>query len=171
MGCRFPSYSLPHEVPSSTKKGPPNLQQKELDRDLDMASVKQTRILANRYGITTPPGSKHAYAKRTFVSKSARKISLKRRPLAPVAGVLSDMIPSNQVLIKNHFKPIEIKIGMHIVKIEPTGPSTPELIEEDVMIETAHFRLFLKHVDSLEVHAASYSGNCSRSGSECNTPM
>ena len=137
-----------------------------------MASLKQTRILANRYGITTPPGSKLAYAKRTFVSKS-RKISLKRRRLAPVAGVLSDIMPPNQVLIKNHFKPIEITIGMHIVKIEPTGPSTPELIEEDVMIETAHFRLFLKHVDSLDVHAASYSGTCSRSGSAtaCNTPM
>ena len=84
-----------------------------------MASLKQTRILAHRYGITTPPGSKHEYAKRTFVSKS-RKISLKRQRLAPVAGVLSDIIQPNQVLIKNHFKPIEITIGMHIVKIEPS---------------------------------------------------
>ena len=135
-----------------------------------MASLKQTNILAQRYGISTPAGSR--LAKRTFIGKP-RKISPKSRRLVPLASVrrqiLSEHIPLKQLNI--NFKPIEIKIGMHIVKIEPTGPSTPELIEEDIKIETAHFRLFLKHVDSLDAHAASYSGNCSRSGSSCSTPM
>ena len=60
---------------------------------------------------------------------------------------------------------------MRTIKIELTGPSTPELIEEDVEIEVAHFQCFLKHVDSLDFHAESYSGKCSRQSSQCSTPM
>ena len=135
-----------------------------------MPSLKQTNILAQRFGISTPPGSR--LAKRTFIGKP-HKTSPKRRHIVPLASVrcqiFSDRIPLKQLNL--NFKPKEITIGMRIIKIEPTGPSTPELIEEDVEIEVATFRVFLRHVDSLDMHSDRYSGYCSRGASQCSTPM
>ena len=106
--------------------------------------LKQSSILAKRYGLKTPENSK--LSRRTIASK--HKVSKTKTTKKQCASRVLRQLDFNTFL----------KLP------ENSKPSTPELIEEDqeIIEENLYnnFR-FLKHVNSLELHYNMYPGYCS----------